>query len=127
MKATFVRNYRKVETGNMVYVYAVSGSAKDLDAYAQAQGEKHTVDEETGKPLFFATRFAGDSATLAISKNGKVFVDTSEFDKAQSLCEQHKGTALGDQMARILAERLLGISAQPAPQGQPQPKDDMPF
>ena len=103
-----VRNYRKQETGNIVYVYAVSGNASDLEAFAQAQGDNHTVDEESGKPLFFSTRFIGDNATLGISRNGKVFADTSEFDKAASLCEQYKGTALGDQLARIMAEKLLG-------------------
>jgi hypothetical protein len=107
MKIKFLRNYRKVETGNMVYVYTVSGSQKDLAAFEAAQGDNHTVDEETGTPLWFSTRFVGDEGALAISKNGKVFADTSEFDKAASLCEQHKGTALGDQMARVMAEKLL--------------------
>lgn len=108
MKAQFMRNYRKQETGTIVYVYAVSGSAKDLEAYAASQGDKHTIDEESGTPLFFSTRFIGDNAKLNISRNGKVFADTSEFDKAASLCEQYKGTALGEQLARIMAEKLLG-------------------
>lgn len=117
MKAQFLRNYRKQETGNIVYVYAVSGNAKDLEAFAAAQGGKHVVDEESGTPLFFSTRFIGNDAKLNISRNGKVFADTSEFDKAASLCEQYKGTALGEQLARIMAEKLLGgnSSTTPAP------------
>lgn len=122
MKATFMRNYRKAETGTIVYVYAVSGSEQDLQAYAEAQGDNHKVDEETGKVLWFSTRFIGDETKLSISRNGKVFADTSEFDKAASLCEQYKGTALGDQLARIMAEKLLGgsLGATPAPVQQPQ-------
>ena len=108
MKITFLRNYRKAETGNMVYVYGVSGTPEQLEAFAQAQGDNHTVDEETGTPLWFSTRYVGDAGQLSISRNGKVFADTSEFDKANSLCEQYKGTALGDQLARVMAEKLLG-------------------
>jgi hypothetical protein len=117
MKAKFAGNYRKPETGNIVYRYAVSGTADELAAYAQAQGDKHTVDEATGKSMFFSVRYIGENATLGISRNGKVFADTSEFDKANSLCEQYKGTALGEQLARIMAEKLLGNhSSTPAPQ-----------
>lgn len=119
MKITFLRNYRKAETGNMVYVYAVSGTPEQLEAFAKAQEDNHVVDEETGMPLWFSTRFIGDAGQLSISRNGKVFADTSEFDKANSLCEQYKGTALGEQLARVMAEKLLeglstGKTATPA-------------
>lgn len=126
MKITFLRNYRKAETGNMVYVYGVSGTPEQLEAFAKAQGDNHVVDEETGVQLWFSTRFIGDTGQLSISRNGKVFADTSEFDKANSLCEQYKGTALGEQLARVMAEKLLeglstGKTATPA--GKPAGAD----
>jgi hypothetical protein len=108
MKIKFLSNYRKVETGNVVYRYAVSGTPEQLAAYAEAQGENHKIDEETGAPLWFSVRYIGETGELGISRNGTVFADTSEFDKANSLCEQYKGTALGEQLARVMAEKLLG-------------------
>lgn len=126
MKIKFSHNYRKAETGNMVYAYAVSGTAEQLEAYAKAQGDNHVVDEETGSPLWFSVRYIGEEGILAISRNGKVYPDTSEFDKANSLCEQYKGTALGEQMARVMAEKLLngfGSTKAPAPVAKPAPQD----
>jgi len=126
MKATFVRSYRKQETGNIVNVYAVSGSKAELEVFAETQGDNHVVDEKLNKPLWFSTRFVGDSVPLIITKNGKVVADTSEFDKAASLCEQYKGTALGTEMAKIMAERLLGNGSHSTPVQAPvqQPAEE---
>lgn len=126
MKITFLRNYRKAETGNMVYVYGVSGTPEQLEAFKEAQGDNYKVDEETGAVLWFSTRYIGDAGQLSISRNGKVFADTSEFDKANSLCEQYKGTALGDQLARVMAEKLLdslGGGKTSAPVAKPASND----
>jgi hypothetical protein len=38
----------------------------------------------------------------------------SEFDKANSLAKQYGGN-LGDQLARIASERLLGVQSTPTP------------
>lgn len=108
MKIKHIRSYRKQETGNIVNVYAVSGTPAQLEAFKEAQGDNLVIDEKTGSPLWFSTRYVGETCPLLISSNGKVFADTSEFDKAASLCEQYKGTALGTEMAKIMAERLLG-------------------
>lgn len=120
MKARFLRNYRKQSTGNMVYVYRVTGSAKQLEEFKAAQGENLVIDEETGDVLWFTTRYAGDSVDLIITQNGKIVADTSEFDKAASLCQQYEGTALGNQLARVFAEKLLG-NAKPSATPQAVP------
>lgn len=124
MKIKFMRNYRKASTGNMVYVYGVTGTPEQLEAFKKAQGENLVIDEETGMPLFFSTRFVGESTALIITQNGKVIADTSEFDKAASLCEQYQGTALGTELARVMAEKLLGgknssAAKEPAPAKAP--------
>lgn len=127
MKAKFLRNYRKASTGNMVYVYRVTGSAKDIEAFKKAQGENLVVDEKTGDILWFTTRYSGDTVDLIITQNGKVIADTSEFDKASSLCEQYQGTALGDQLARVFAEKLLSNNKSAnAPVEQPAKSEEQP-
>lgn len=111
MKATYRRPY-KSKNGNTVFVYGVSGTATELEAFEKAQGTFHRVDETTGEPLWFTTRAVGDSANLIITSNNKVVPDMSEFDKADSLARQYGGN-LGDQLAKAAAERLLGKKMEP--------------
>jgi hypothetical protein len=117
LTATFKRNYRS-KKGNVVFVYAVKGTQKSLEAYEEATGEQFRTDEESGEPLFFTTRYAGDSINLLITSNNRVVVDTAEFDKAASLASQFGGN-LGEALANAAASKLLGnmgsSTAQVAP------------
>lgn len=122
MKIKFIRNYRKASTGNMVYVYGVTGTPEQIEAYKKAQGENLVIDEKTGTPLWFSTRYVGESSALIITQNGKVIADTSDFDKAASLCEQYQGTALGTELARVMAEKLLGGSGSASHAAAPAEK-----
>ena len=114
MKIKFIRSYKKRETGNTVFVYAVQGTPAQLEAFANAQGDKNVIDEKTGESLWFTTRFVGNSGDLIITSNGKVVADMSKFDQAASLAAQYGGN-LGDQLARAAAESLLGHNAVSAP------------
>jgi len=118
MKGTFTRSYRS-QNGNTVFVYGISGSEEELAQYKTIQGENHRVDDETGAPLWFTTRFAGDSAKMIITQNGNVIADMAEFDKAKSLVEQYGGN-LGDALAQSVVGKLLGGQsvASPAPEAQ---------
>lgn len=121
MKATLVRTY-KSKNGNPVFVYAVSGKPEQLEAFAQAQGDNHRVDEATNKPLWFTTRCIGQTGELIITTNGKVVPDMSTFDQAASLASQYGGN-LGDHLAKAAAEALLGnrnLSTANVPQNTPQ-------
>ena len=113
MKATFARSYKKNTTGNTVFVYVVKGTAKELESYAKAQGDRLVIDEKTGETLWFTTRFVGQTADLIITSNDKVVADMSKFDQADSLARQYGGN-LGEQIARASAEALLGITPTPA-------------
>ena len=43
--AKFQRKYRKALTGTTVFVYNVSGSEKELEAFEQAEGDNYRLDE----------------------------------------------------------------------------------
>ena len=116
MKATFLRNYRKQESGNLVLVYKVTGSEKDMKSYESAQGEYYTVDKKDGV-LYFSPQFVCPEVELIVTSKGKVVADMSKFDMAQSLAEQYKGTELGTEIAKQAVAMLLGdMGTTPAPQ-----------
>lgn len=88
LKGTFQRKYRKTGTGTTVFVYSVSGSEKELQEFENAEGDNFRLDDKTGKPIWFTTRFVDDSVSLIVTENGKVVADDSELSKLQSLVEQ---------------------------------------
>ncbi len=110
MKARFQRNYRSQNTGTPTFVYSVSGTEAEIAQYKTAQGDFLRTDDESGAPLWFTTRYAGDVVNLIITQAGNVIADMSEFDKANSLVEQYGGN-LGEKLAEGLVGKLLGGSA----------------
>ena len=106
MQVKMQRSY-KSKNGNVVFVYEVSGSKAEMEAYKEAQGEFYKEDTETGKALWFTTRCIGNTGKLLITTNGNIVPDMSEFDQAASLAAQYGGN-LGTELARISAQKLLG-------------------
>ena len=90
-------SYRKPNTGTKVFRFTVSGTEQDLKAYEDAQGDSYRLDEKTGKPLWFTTRYTGDSVNLIITSNNQVVADDTELSKLQSLVEQY-----GPDVARLI-------------------------
>lgn len=116
MKVSLLRSYRS-KNGNPTFVYTVSGSATELAAYKEAQGQFYREDDN-GKPLWFTTRCIGDNGKLIITTNGNIVPDMSEFDKAASIVAQYGGN-LGEAIAKASAAKLLGITPdEPAPVAQ---------
>lgn len=108
LKAKLNGSYRKPVTGTKVFRYEVTGSEKELEAYAEAQGENVRYDEETGKPIWFTTRYISDNVNLIITSNNSVVADDTELSKLQSLVEQ-----FGPDVAKlILAQQAKGSSAE---------------
>jgi len=97
MKAKLLRSYRKKETGTRVFTYVVNGSKEELEQYADAQGDNLVMDSDTGKPLYFTTRYIADDINLLITSDNKVVTDDTEFAKLQSLVEQY-----GPDVARLI-------------------------
>lgn len=110
LNAKFIRSYRSAK-GNTVFVYAVTGSEKDIESYKQAQGDNFREDENTKTPLFFTTRFFGNGGKLIVTAKGKVVPDMSAFEQAASLAAQFGGN-FGQELARQAAGSLLGTAPQ---------------
>jgi hypothetical protein len=104
-----VRDYVS-KNGNATFVYEVSGEKGELAAFKKAQGTYYREDDKTGAPLWFTTRFIGDSGKLVITSNGNVVADMSDFRKAESLASQYGGN-LGQELAKASAASLLGGGA----------------
>lgn len=105
MKVKLIRSY-KSKNGNTVFVYAVSGDQKSLEAFKAAQGDNHREDEH-GTPLWFTTRCIGDTGSLVITSKGKIVPDMSAYEQAASLSAQFGGN-FGQELARAAVAKLIG-------------------
>lgn len=114
MKANYLRQYRKPETGNVVFVYTVNGTNEELNAYKVAQGSNYVEDKDSGTPLFFSVNYVGNSANIIITDGGKAILDTSRFDQLSNLASQAKG-AVATEIARLAAMEILGMTGIKAP------------
>lgn len=89
MKIVFLRQYRKRGTGQLVFVYSVNGTEKQLAAYEKAKGENFKRDADTKEVLFFTTRFVGKTGKLMETSKNEWVVDTTEADQMKSLVDQY--------------------------------------
>tara|TARA_R100000734_G_C3276031_1_gene70824 strand:- start:320 stop:712 length:393 start_codon:yes stop_codon:yes gene_type:complete len=119
MKGTKIRQYRK-DNGNLVHVYAVSGTAEELDTYSDLQGDNLVMEGET--PLWFTVQFAGQECELIASSKGNIIANNQTIDEAVSIAEQYAGTPLGDAVASKLAEQLVGGLFASKPSSTPATK-----
>ena len=117
---TIVRDYVKYDydasgnrledTGRPVFVYAVDGTRANLDAYADAQGSSHRVDEATGKDLWFTGKYCGETGTLLVNTDkGTMYPDMSAFRRQASLAAQFGGN-LGNQIAQTALGKLFRVN-----------------
>lgn len=107
MKVKLTRSY-KSRAGNTVFVYSVTGTPAQIEAYKAAQGDNYRETEE-GVALWFTTRCIGNNGTLIITAKGKVVPDMSAFEQAASLAKQYGGN-FGQELARASVAHLLGGS-----------------
>ena len=103
----FARQYRKKQTGKLVFVYTVKGNAAELDAYRDAQGS-YLVEDDKSNPLFFTSRYVGESCPLVANHEGTGFYpDTTEMDKQAAMVQQFGGN-LGQALAAQIAASVAG-------------------
>jgi len=108
LQAKLNGSYRKAVTGVKVFRFTVSGTEQDLKAYEDAQGDSYRLDEKTGKPLWFTTRYIADNVNLIITDNNNVVADDTELSKLQSLVQQ-----FGPDVARlVLMQKSAPTSAE---------------
>jgi hypothetical protein len=120
IKITFKSQYRKASTaagrGRLTFVYTVAGSPKELQAYADTQGE-YLREDDNGKPLFFSTRYYGATCNMLPNADESGFYpDTSELDQLAALADQYGG-AVGNAIAEKLASKLSARGAKSTPAG----------
>lgn len=115
-----VRQYRKKETGKLVFVYKVLGKANELDAYREQAGS-YLVEDDNGTPLFFSTRLVGAKCALITTQDGRMVPDTSEMDMQVALIEQYGG-AVGNALAEKLANKLTTTLSRTSAVGKPAEK-----
>lgn len=106
LKAVYSSVYRS-KAGNTTFVYNVSGTPENLEAYKLAQGDYFRVDDVTGKVLYFTTSWNGEKLDLIITTNGKVITDTSATDKLVAVVNRSSGI-LQDKLAGLVASHILG-------------------
>jgi len=120
MKATYQNSYpKRSKNGNVVdvFVYEVSGTKDELEAFKDAQGSSYR-ETPTGVPLFFTLNYVSDEVSLVFTSNGNVVVDNSELRKAASLAKQYGflGNAIADRMVTgLLGNKSVGNTAQSTP------------
>ncbi len=125
MKGKLQRSYKRAGASGKgpttVFVYAVTGSDEVIEQFKTIQGENYREDDD-GNPLYFTTNSAGGSCDLIITRNNRIVVDMSRFDEAASLAKQYGGN-LGQELARVAAEELMGSrtssNASSSPQAAP--------
>lgn len=105
MKIKLMRSY-KSKQGNTVFVYTVTGSIAQLEAYKTAQADNYRESDD-GTSLWFTTRCVGNTGTLIITEKGRVVPDMSAFEQANSLAKQYGGN-FGQELARAAVAALLG-------------------
>lgn len=108
-KIKFHSKYNTVDKngkGIVMFRYSVSGSAEEINQYKAAQGDYYRENEE-GTPLYFTPNYVGDNGSLGITAKGKVYADTSAFDKLNSMVSRYPGV-LGQEIAKLGAAQLLG-------------------
>ncbi len=92
MSGTYVKS-----TGTRVFRYQVNGSADEIQKYKDCQGDNLVLDDNTGKPLYFTTRYVSDNIKLLITSQNKIATDDTEIAKIQSLVETY-----GIDVARLM-------------------------
>lgn len=105
MKIKLQRSYTS-KNGNKVFVYSVTGTKAQLEAFKTAQGENYR-EAEDGTPLWFTVRCVGETGSLIITTNNRIVPDMSAFDQANSLAQQYGGN-FGQELAKLAAMQILG-------------------
>ena len=113
LSAKFLNSYPS-KTGKTVARYAVSGSASELLAYEQAQGEY--LRHEGTSPVLFADVCPDESRTYKINllPSGRYIVDLSSIYTASGASEavdkRSNSQSFKTAFANIKAQSLAGVS-----------------
>ena len=110
MRAKLKNSYKKAGnngTAQTIFVYRVNGTQEELEKYQELrEAEGYYTEDEDGTPLYFTNRYYGDNINLMVTINDNIVVDTTLFDKVQSLADNNP--FMREQLAAQMAAQLLG-------------------
>jgi hypothetical protein len=110
MRAKLKNSYKKAGnngTVQTIFVYRVNGTEEQLEKYQELrEAEGYYTEDEDGTPLYFTNRYYGDNINLMVTTNDNIVVDTTIFDKVQSLADNNP--FMREQLAAQMAAQLLG-------------------
>lgn len=89
LTATHIRQYRKRETGKMVFVSKVTGTPEEIAEYVKSKGEFARKDEKSGDILMFSDKYHGQSVPLVKTDKGEFLADTTRNDQLANLTAQY--------------------------------------
>ena len=127
MKGQYLDSYVS-KKGADTFIYTVDCTPEEKAAIKEAKGEFYREDA-SGKPLFYTTRYVGETPKLILTTNGNLVADMSEMKKKASLARQFGGN-LGDQFAAAAAADILAdmkrstrTAVQPDPETEPEKEE----
>lgn len=113
MRAKLKNSYKKAGsngTVNTIFVYRINGTEDEVLKYQELrEAEGYYTEDEDGTPLYFTNRYYGDNIQLMVTTNDNIVVDTTLFDKVQSLADNNP--FMREQLAAQMAAQLLGTMA----------------
>lgn len=110
-----------------MFVYYVHGTTAELATYEQVQGANYRTDEKSGSAIWHSPTYYGDNVNLVVlepteDKPARIIADTSDVAKINSLLKVYGNSKVGDALANILAQKLLGSDSAPAPMPELKPQ-----
>jgi len=110
LKLVFQREYRHKVSGNQVYVYGVTGPAKEVAEYVKSNPKVVFADDKK-TPLFFSAKvYLGNTCGVIKTQKGEFRADMSEHKQAASMIGNLSGddTLYYKELAKQMVAQKLG-------------------
>lgn len=110
MKAVFKNEYKTSE-GVLRNAYLVSGTPEELAAYktAKTMDGDYYREDDNGAPLYTSSNLLLGKGSIELhiaKKTGRVYADTNEIDRIDSICKKYVNSPLGNALANLGAAQL---------------------
>ena len=115
-RSCYPKYNKEKDTLTDVFVYGIKGSPAGLKRYEEVQADNFRTDENDDTVLYFSTSYFGDTGEVKITINDKIVANTDTTRMMRSQVDGAGSGKLGDAMAQLAAQILLGVKVAPAPQ-----------
>ena len=117
-RSCYPKYNKEKDTLTDVFVYGIKGSPAGLKRYEEVQADNFRTDENDDTVLYFSTSYFGDTGEVKITINDKIVANTDATRQMRSLVNEAGSGKLGDALAQLAAQTLLGIKVAPTQQQQ---------